>query len=818
MTTFRAFKWLVRGLGVVFVLTLFAAGMVYYFASRSLPDYDRTYQLAGLSAPVEIVRDSYAVPYVFAENDRDVLYGLGFAHAQDRLWQMTLMRRTAQGRLSELFGEETYQIDVLMRALGLYDLAVEAATQQTPEVTAELEAYAAGVNAYLQIVRDEALGRGAPEFFLFPTSIAPWTPADSIAIQKLMALQLTDMASREVLRAELALRLPPERMADLFPEDVPAVLDLRDFAGLPKTGPAFAEISHPLYPVASPGTAGASNAWAAAAFRTAGNAPLFANDPHLELTAPSIWMLARLEFENGGSIGGTIPGLPAILVGRSNQLAWGLTTSYLDDQDIYIEKLADDPTQYETPDGPKPFETQDTIINVKGQNPKTLTLRRTRHGPVIPAPHFGAARITPEGHVAALRWTALTGDDHTIEAMLKMQRAQTRAEAIDFGRLVVAPSQNLTLADADGVALQALGHQPLRGASNASQGRMPVAGWVATNDWEGIAPYDTNPTSTDPAGGIVVNTNNRITDAPYPYHWSHDVGDTHRIQRAERLLNGQEFHTLDGFVNFQTDIVSPAARSILSLIARNLWLQGEPAASNTAERRRQTALEALAAWNGEMSEHSFEPLVYAAWVAELQRRLVRDEVGPLTERLGRVRPHFIERVFRDVDGAAIWCDIKQSEAKETCKDLARLSLDAALLDLTERYGSRIENWRWGQAHQALHRHTSLGRVDALSWLVNIRQETAGGSFTLMRGQTIDKGDNPFLNVHGSGYRAVVDFSDLEGSQVMIATGQSGHFLSRHYDDLSTLWRRGEYIPMALDPEVARGGAVGITKLSPTAVQ
>lgn len=811
----RLFKWMVRGLVAVFVLFVAALSLGYYFASHSLPDYDTEYSLPRLEGEIEIVRDSNAVPHVFASNDLDVFYGLGFAHAQDRLWQMTLLRRTAQGRLSEIFGEETFEIDVLMRALDIYNISVEAAKKQTPEVTSELQAYSNGINAYLELVRAEALGRGSPEFFLFSSPISLWTPADSIAVQKLMALQLSDMARREVQNANLKLRLPDEQLADLLEQSEISVLDLPSFSALENKGTIFAQLDHALNPIKEPGEAGASNAWAAAGSRSATGKPLFANDPHLELTAPSIWMLARLEFESGGVIGGTIPGLPAILVGRNADMAWGLTSSYLDDQDIFLEKLSvENPGQYVTPEGDRPFDTHQTIIGVKGEAARTVQLRWTRHGPVIPAPHFGISNILGEGFVASLGWTALSEDDHTIEAMLNIQRSTTRAEAIEHGRLVIAPSQNLTMADKDGVAIKALGRQPKRDPGSLEQGRYPTSGWNAVNDWQGYIPYENNPESVDPESGIVANTNNRITDEAFPEHWSFDWGDTHRIQRITRLLNGREFHTLDSFVDFQTDTVSPVARSLLPLIARNLWFQGEPASPNTRERQRQIALEALAAWNGEMSEHSFEPLVYAAWTAELQKRLISDELGPMAARFRRVWPLFIERVFRDRNGASIWCDIKQSSQRETCEDISRLALDAALLRLSETINPRIETWRWGEAHQAQHRHTTLGRLPIASWLVNIEQDTPGGDFTLLRGQSSGRGDRPFTSIHGSGYRSVVDFADPESSLFIISTGQSGHFLSRHYDDLSILWRRGEYIPMALNPEVARGGAVGITHLSP----
>jgi penicillin amidase len=327
--------------------------------------------------------------------------------------------------------------------------------------------------------------------------------------------------------------------------------------------------------------------------------------------------------------------------------------------------------------------------------------------------------------------------------------------------------------------------------------------------------FDENPYVVDQPSGIVVNTNNKLTDAAFPDNLSFDWGDTYRIIRAGRLLGERQYHTLESFVDIQTDTVSEAARVVLPMIGRDLWYSGEPAATDSRERMRQTALERLAAWNGEMSEHTPEPLIYAAWLRALQRRLIQDELGPMTALLPAPEPLFVERVFRNVDGASQWCDVKQTTAVETCDAMARLALDDALLELEETYGPRLESWRWGDAHQALHLHQTLGNVPVLKYLVNIRQSTSGGDHTLMRGQSPGDGPEPYLNVHAAGFRGVFDFSDPDASVFIVATGESGHPLSRHYDDLSALWRRADYIPMSLDPQLARAGAVGVTRLVPS---
>jgi penicillin amidase len=395
-----------------------------------------------------------------------------------------------------------------------------------------------------------------------------------------------------------------------------------------------------------------------------------------------------------------------------------------------------------------------------------------------------------------------------------MMRATSINDGLAAGELFVAPSQNLMLADRDGIAMQIIGAMPRRDARHQTKGRMPTQGWLPENRWQGMFPYSDNPRWLRPTGGILGNTNNKTVEAPFPRHVSFDWGDTERIKRWLRLMQTREVHTRESFIEAQLDTVSNAARTLLPLVGADLWFTGEAAPDGTPERRRQQALELLAAWNGEMNEHLPEPLIYAAWIRALNDRLIRDEIGPMADDFNHPDPVFIERVYRNTDGAGVWCDVIQSSPVETCTDLARIALDDALLWLVERYGPNIESWRWGDAHQAKQDHPVLGDVPILRHLVNIRQSTSGDDHTLQRGRTSGEDPDPFMNVHGAGYRGVYDFADPDSSVFVTSTGQSGHPLSRHYDDLGELWRRGEYTPMSLDPELARAAAVGITTISP----
>jgi penicillin G amidase len=817
LTTFR---WLIRIVSGLIALGVIAVLLIYYILSRSLVDYNEDFTVAGITAPVEIVRNNDNVPHIFGKTDEDMFFALGFAHAQDRLWQMTMLRRTAQGRLSEILGPSTVKVDELMRRYDLYGLARQSVAAQDGQTRRALEAYAAGVNAWIGEVNKGARGRGAPEFFLFSNEIAAWAPADSIAILKLMALQLSSSVQTEVLRARMSLLLSPQRLADILPDDPSqGVAALPDYASLvPGVLPSMRPLEFaggPFSPVAAPGMAGASNAWAAMPGRSAAGGSLLANDPHLNLTAPTIWYLARLELQSGGVIGGTIPGVPLVLVGRSEKLGWGLTTAYVDDQDVVIEALNPaNPEEYQTPDGWAKFETRQSIVKVKGADPVTLTLRWSRNGPILPGGQYDLGSITPKGHVAAISWTALSGADTSISGAMALMRSQGIPEAIEAGKLVIAPAQNVMLADQTGIAMQLMGALPARDPGNPSQGRMPALGANPAVGFKGVLPYADNPSFRNPASGLLGNTNNKTVDRPFPKHVSFDWGDTQRIQRWLTLMKAREVHTRESFIEAQLDTVNPTARALLPLLGADLWFTGEAAPEGTPERLRQRALSLLSEWNGEMNEHLPEPLIAEAWMRAVMNRLIRDELGAMADNFTRVSPVFIERVFRNVGGASVWCDVIQSAAVETCTDIARIALDDALLQLTEKYGKNIESWRWGDAHVATNDHPVLGNVPFLKYFVNIRQSTSGGDDTLMRGVTRGTGDEPYQNVNSAGYRGVYDFADPDSSVFIIATGQSGNPLSRNYDDLGELWRRGEYIPMSLDPGLARAAAAGVMVLTP----
>ena len=814
------FKWLTRTLITFFLITSLVAIISYNLASRSLPKYDKSLISAKIENNVEIIRDSSNVAHIFSLEDNDAFFALGYAHAQDRFWQLNILRRSAQGRLSELFGQKTIGLDEFVRRLNLYNLARSSVKYQSEKTKSILRAYSNGVNARVKEINSQSLGRGSPEMFLYPNEFSYWQPADSIAIFKLLALKMTGHIDAEVTYAKTLLAVNNPKMLSALLTKTPGkplskIQNLEQVSSIFSPYPRHKESSKELFSFPSFEFAGASNVFGATRERSATGGSLLANDPHFELSAPSLFYLARLQLKTGGIIGASIPGTPIILSGRNEKLAWGIAASYLDDQDIFIEEQNfENPNLYRTEKGWENFKIDRQFIKVKNSSDIEIERKWTRNGPVLSNTAFDLLSITPKNHVAALSWTALSETDTTVSAAINLMLSQNVGKGLNALEDFYAPSLNFLLVDSSRMVLKTVGKMPKRSPLHQTRGQMPSLGWKPENKWRGYWGYEVNPIIISSPGDIIANTNNKILETKFPKHVSHFGGDSQRMLRLQKLMQNRDVHTRESFIEAQLDTVSPTARALLPVIGSELWYSQPMGEAGSNERLRFDAVSMLASWNGEMSEHLPEPLIYSTWMNFLQKKLINDELGPISKRFNHINPIFIEKVFRDINGASKWCDIKHSNHEETCQEIASKSLDEALVWLKEKYGKNLNSLRWGDAHEAFHRHESLGSVPIIKYFVNIRQSTSGGDNTLMRGKTLGKGTEPFLNVHAAAYRGVYDFNDPDSSMFIISTGQSGHFLSRHYDDLGNLWRRGEYIPMSLDPNLARGASLGITKFTP----
>jgi len=810
--------------GILILTGIVVFCVLYYLASNSLPDYNQQLKSTKIKHQVIISRDTYAIPYVFGKTDSDSLFALGYVHAQDRLWQMTLMRRTAQGKLSEIVGESAFESDLLMRTLNIYNAALESEKEQTFEIKTLLDSYSNGVNYYIEQISRKGLGRGSPEFFFVTPEISPWRPADTIALLKLLAFQSSNKAEMEVLRTELMLRkINPQRLNDLF--DEPPLITNKQSGSISFLNKMIPNKTNsinistnviknpPAYRLNR--TLGASNIFAVMPSRSATGASIAATDPHTALTAPSKFMLVGLDLTTGPVIGGTIPGIPAILFGRGQNIGWGMASAHIDDQDLFFEKINQkNKSEYFTEFGLAPLMKKVEIIKVKNEKSIAVDIFKTHNGPILPLNSFGIEPIRPEGHEISINWTGLSVEDKSIEALMSIMRSSSINQAKSKLRLLDAPGQNILLVDKENVSIFVAGAVPNRSTSQLSKGKIPSLGWKDGNSWLGKLSYETNPKIENPESGIIVNTNNKTTSENFPYHLSYDWGDSQRIVRANNLLQKRQFHTVNSFVEIQTDTTSISARILLPLLAKNLWFEKYSSTSNDFSILKEDVLKILSAWSGDMNQSNSEPLIYVSWLANFQEMLMADELGNFYQKMTNIRPLFLERVLRNKEGASEWCDIIQTQEKESCEEISKRSLNAALKQLQKKFGSNINDWRWGDSHIAVHRSSMLGSKPILSFFTNIVHEISGGDNTIMMSRMLNGQKNNHNAYYGSTLRAIYDFSENDNSLFIISTGQSGHFLSKHYDDQSVVWQKQQYLPMEYDKTLTQGGSVGTTTFEP----
>ena len=761
----RIVGWILSGLlGLCLLVLVAATGLLW----GGLPDTSGEVRLDGPSAPITIVRDTRGIPYIKATSETDAAFALGYVHAQDRFAQMELMRRLVSGRLSELYGAVTVESDRFMRTLGLGRLAEEGVAKLSAETQAELAAYAAGVNAALArrwLPPPDLVLAGAPE---------PWTPADTLKWQRLMALQLTWNWRDELARVRLSAQLSPDQLRDLFDRTADG-----PYVPLAELDPDHARrLLAAIPPEAEPRTA--SNIWALSGTRTETGKPLLANDPHLALTLPNLWYLARIELPDRVQVGATAPGVPFTVLGHNGRVAWGMTTTQADSADLFVLDVMPD-GRYLAADGPRAFQSRTETIQVRRGDPISLIIRESLHGPII---SDALRRVARENQAVALASTALQPDDHTADALARLLRATSIADAQAALGDFQAPLQNVGVADTAGhIGLFISGRIPVRDGD----GWMPAPGSDPARAWKGWRQRDPDFTVIDPPSGRIVNANNAPVADPAARGYGLDFDTTYRARRIAERLDERPKATARDMVELQADVVSTMARDVLPTLLK-LTPRSETASQ---------ALDRLTAWNGEMRRDRPEPLIFTAWWRHLLHAVFADDLG---DAWGEVlpRPGVVTRALTE---RTAWCDVVSTPAIETCPERLSYALDEALKDLTRRYGTNPDKWRWGMAHRARLGHPLLGRIPVIGELFKVEPETDGDNWTVNRAQSrlLDDYD-PFGDVHGAGYRAVYDLADLDRSLFQMSLGQSGHRLSPHFSDLARSWADGSPFRLGSQPE------------------
>ena len=794
-------------------LLLTIAAAFFWYRSAGQPQISGKLQMHGLQDTVDIVRDAEGIPHIYAKTSHDAYFALGVTHAQDRLWQMEMNRRIAAGRMAEVLGPAALGTDRFLRTLGIRRNAEAIVRNLAPDAHAALDAYAEGVNRYLE----QRSGPLPPEFLLTGAPApAPWEPADSIAWQTMMAWDLSANWTQELLRMRLAQRMDMAHIhAFLPPYPGDAPIHTQDYTSLYRSLAGTAAQLEKVSRIAPPSLVEGmgSNNWVLGSRRSATGKPLLANDPHLGLTAPALWYFAHLSAPGMNVIGGTLPGVPAVILGHNDQIAWGLTNTAPDVQDLFIEQInPDNEAQYRTPDGWAAFDRRTETIRVKGQPDVHLTVRDTRHGPVITGalPLADRAPIDARTHVIAFSWTALRPDDLTFQASLRLNRARDWEQFLAAMRDFSAPQQNVVYADVAGnVGFIAPARVPVRRRDNDLKGLAPAPGWDARYDWTGFIPFDELPREYNPLSQQIVTANQKIVGPAYPHFITSEWTLPYRAQRISSLLEARPLHDLDSFATIQKDDVSLAARELLPLLAR------------TAPKSDQArdALAALKQWDGKMDVARFEPLVYNAWVRELSRQLF---AAPLGEAL--MKDYWEQRnihqptveALRTMDTGNLWCSGAQPHAGlPRCAEVMSASLDGALADLRTRYGNDMQAWKWGIAHEALSEHRPFSKVPSLAKYFDIRLPSSGDTYTVNVGlHNLRDEAAPFTNHHAASLRALYDLSNLENSRFIHSTGQSGNVFSPLYANYAQRWRDVAYLPMRTARAEVEKGMLGTLSLQP----
>ena len=663
----------------------------------------------------------------------------------------------------------------------------------SPAARAALTAYTAGINAFLQ----QALRTRPPEFVILGIEPAPWTPEDSLAWAIMMAWDLGGNWSTELLRMRLALKMPVERINQLlppYPGDKP--LPTADYAELFRRLGLDANLGRQALAFApASGVEGVgSNNWVVAGSHTESGKPLLANDPHLKLSAPALWYFARLEAPGLKVAGATMPGLPLVVLGQNEHIAWGFTNTGPDVQDLYIERIKpDDPDQYQTPDGWARFETVAETIKVKGRPDVAIRARATRHGPVISDAGVAEGLTGPAAkpaYVLAMRWTALDPDPATIDGGLAFNRAITVAEFIAASAQFIAPMQNLVVADRAGhIGFVAAGRVPLRKPANDLMGQVPSPGWDARYDWDGFLAPGLTPREIDPPRGWIATANQRIHAPDYPYYITSEWAVPYRFQRIEQLLNARPRHTLASLREIQADALSLATARLLPFIRKARSAHALAAAA-------QAQLAGLDA--ATMAGDRAAPLVFWAWVRQLSQAVFADDLGPAIWAQGsRSYRDALEGVLERDDTS--WCDDRTTPAIETCQQQIDAAFTRALDELQAAYGPDVSRWRWDSAHIARSEHRPFSRVKALARWFELRAPVGGDTYTINVSRVNLKPDATtgelYLDEHGPSLRALYDLADPQASRVMHSTGQSGNPFSPLYRGFVEAWRKVEYVPL-----------------------
>lgn len=805
LINFNTHPILFRFIAFLLLPLLLLISAFFFYLNKSLPSTHETLIVEGVGASVEIIRDSNHIPHIFASSDQDAFFGLGFAHAQDRMWQMEYSRRFGQGRLAEIVGVQALQSDKFMRTLGLYGSAKEAWNSLSVVTQNNLSAYSAGINAWLKSQTVLPI-----EFILLGVSPESWKPEDSLLQVKLMALDLGQNFSSELifdlLIKELGLEKAVQLMSGYSVDDITTREASQKLEALMLKQLISVENQIRGRKAGSSDSIG-SNAWVISGKHSDSGMPILAADPHLLNQIPSVWYLAEIQGNEIHVTGATVPGVPFVIIGRNSKIAWGETNLTADVQDLFVERINPlNDNEYELNGNWLEMDIQIERINVKTNFPAFLNdpipslewpVRRTRHGPLI------SDVLGQYGYPVALQWTALDSNDTTMESLRRINYATDWHTFKSSISMHIAPALNYIYADITGnIAYKAAGKIPVR---RDGSGKLPVPGWNELFDWDGYIPFDILPSTLNPVSGVIINSNNKVHGPDYPYVISNNWSPPYRADRIAQLINSltrnKKISAAD-FSNLQGDTFSLQTKRPIKFL-KHL----QPSTEKQAQ-----ALELIAAWDGNVTKASEAAAIYQSWLRNFNRRIIADDLrgGVLHEKRGDLLQDFVDQlhpVFIDnlLDPSrqdhVHWCDQNHTDILESCAALALIALDDAISEL-ERFAGA--NAAWGDVHKAHYRHNIFSNIQLLDVIFDRNIASSGDGFTVnVAGWSYSK-DKGYRQVIGPTYRQVIDLGNWDRSGFINNTGQSGNILSKHYDDFIELHGHMKLLPMSFGRDGIKG--------------
>lgn len=800
-------------IGLLLLLTILA-GLAAYFIywsliQRAVPDLEGEFVFPGLEESVTVLRDKHGVPHIQAQNRADLFRAQGYVHAQDRLWQMEQNRRTARGTLAELFGLAALETDRYSRIIGFRRAAQVELAGLGGESRQLLEWYCQGVNAY----RAARPGRLAAEFNLLRVQPAPWTPEDVLAVTKLMAWSMSVNWESELVRLQLAAQMAPHLAADLepdYPQENPVILEAvgsQEALRLLSTAGLLLQQYEQIQPWIGPRGGGlGSNGWVVAPQRSQTGRALLCNDPHLPLRMPGIWYENHLTCPDLHVSGAIFPGTPGVLIGHNEHLAWGVTNAFVDTQDLYLERPhPEQPDHFAFGEEWEAAQVVEEVIQVRRRAvPHVERVVITRHGPLINGLVTGMAEAK-ESAPLALRWTG-HAPGQSLKATLGIMEAATVQEFDAALADWAAPVQNFICADDQGAIHTVMaGHVPIRANG---LGLLPAPGWTGDQEWTGVIPHPEMPRITDPESGLIVTANNKMVGDDYPYWLGIEFMPGWRAARIEELLQTKNTHTVRDMERIQLDSHSKLAEALTpwlaSLFSDNSW--------------EKAAINFLRSWSHTMESTSEAALIYHFALLHLLDLTFGDKLGAARDGFGgnAMSPIFMINGFRHRATSRLlellkdnpesrWYTEAASGRLRSRDELVQEAFSRAIGDIRRRLGDSTRRWAWGRLHQIRYIHP-MGSVRILRGLLNRGPFPVAGDGATPNVSDYSAHLPPGLVQITASYRQICEVGRWDQMQSITTSGQSGHPLSRLYDDQMAMWREGVYRTMAWSAEAVDNAA------------